>query len=590
LIALIAATDRGRAQAVRLERLLPGSELISGRPGEGLRRAWGEADAIVCFLAVGAVVRLIAPLLEDKRRDPGVVCVDDAGRFAVAVAGGHEGGANALAERVAAVLGAAPVVTTASDTLGVPALDSLGSELGFRLDPASSIAAVGAAMLDGHPVRLVCERRWPMAPLPPNVRPDADADAPSIVISDLSLTEGAGASSVVYRPPSLVVGVGCSRGARAGEILGLIDEVLAVGGLAAESVAAIASIDVKADEPGLVAAAEQRGWPLELLPAELLAEVRVPNPSRVVARAVGTPSVAEAAALAVAARPASVHDLDDPPELVVAKRKSPMATAAVARRPIRGRLALVSIGPGDDGLLAPLAAEALRRAQVVVGYGPYLDQVAAHVRPGARIVRYELGEELERCRFAIEQASGGASVALVSSGDVGVYAMASPALEAGGLGAVDVECVPGVTAAHAAAALVGSPLGHDHCSISLSDLLTPWEVILERIGAAAQGDFVISFYNPRSRRRDWQLEAARELLLEHRPAHTPVALVTDAFRPGQRVVVSTLAEFDAGQVGMTTLVIVGSSQTRLVEGRMVTPRGYAVASVLAGDGSGTVGS
>jgi cobalt-precorrin 5A hydrolase/precorrin-3B C17-methyltransferase len=236
----------------------------------------------------------------------------------------------------------------------------------------------------------------------------------------------------------------------------------------------------------------------------------------------------------------------------------------------------VSLGPGDDSLLPPAARRALSEAELVVGYAAYVDSVRHLLRPGTRIEPYALGEEVERCRFAAAEAAAGGSVALVSSGDVGVYAMASPALEdAELLEHLDVDVVPGITAAHAAAALTGSPLGHDHCAISLSNLLTPWEVIRSRIEAAAAGDFVISFYNPRSRARDWQLDEARSILLGHRSADTPVAVVRDAFRPAQRVDLATLGSFDSGAVGMTTLVIVGSSQTRVVGGRMVTPRGYA---------------
>jgi cobalt-precorrin 5A hydrolase/precorrin-3B C17-methyltransferase len=390
----------------------------------------------------------------------------------------------------------------------------------------------------------------------------ASAEAPAIVVSDRLV--GWPGPAAVYRPPSLAVGVGCSRGASAAEILDLIDRALRHAGLSDLSVSALASVDLKGDEPGLLQAAAARGWPLRLHPAEALAAVSVPNPSDVVRDAVGTPSVAEAAALLTAGSS----------ELVVEKLRSAMATVAVARRPVRGRLALVSLGPGDDGLLPPLAREALHRAAVIVGYHRYLDQVRHLLRPGTEIVPYELGEEVERCRHAIARASAGAAVALVSSGDVGVYAMASPLLEAGGLGRVDVTVIPGVTAAQAAAALVGSPLGHDHCAISLSDLLTPWEVIRRRIEAAAEGDFAIALYNPRSRRRTWQLDEARAILLAHRAPETPVALVTDAYRPDQRVALGTLGGFDASGVGMTTTIVVGSSQTRLVEGRMVTPRGY----------------
>ena len=569
MIALIAATDAGRARAAHLAEALPGAVVLPGRPSEELPGAFAQAEAVVLFLATGAAVRLLAPLLRDKRSDPGVVCVDDAGRWAVALAGGHEGGANALAERVALALGATPVVTTASDAAGLPALDALGRELGFRLAPGSDLAAVGSALVGGRPVRLRADRRWPLGPLPGNVVP-GEGPGPAIVISDR--LEAVPSPAVVYRPPSLVVGVGCSRGAGPGEILDLVHHALAEAGLAVESVSALASLDLKGDEPGLVEAAAARGWPLRLFPAEALAAVAVPNPSEVVRRAVGTPSVAEAAALLEASSPPG----REPPELVVAKRRSAMATAAVARRPVRGRLALVGLGPGDDALLPPLARERLARSELVIGLERYVDSVRHLLRPGTRVEGYALGEEVPRCRRAVAEAASGGSVALVSSGDVGVYAMASPALEEGGLLGVDVEVVPGVTAANAAAALLGSPLGHDHCLISLSDLLTPWEAIRRRVEAAAEGDFVVAFYNPRSRGRCWQLPAALALLGEHRDPHTPAALVTDAYRPGQRVVLTTLGELDPERATMTTLVLVGSSQTRVVEGRMVTPRGYAV--------------
>jgi cobalt-precorrin 5A hydrolase/precorrin-3B C17-methyltransferase len=154
-----------------------------------------------------------------------------------------------------------------------------------------------------------------------------------------------------------------------------------------------------------------------------------------------------------------------------------------------------------------------------------------------------------------------------------VYAMASPVLELAG-DDVDVVVVPGVTAAQAAASLLGSPLGHDHCSVSLSDLLTPWEVIQARIMAAAEGDFVISLYNPRSKGRDWQLGKFKEILLEYRPPDTPVGIVKDAYRPKQQIILTDLASLRPEDVDMLTTVIVGSSQTRVAAGRMVTPRGY----------------
>jgi cobalt-precorrin 5A hydrolase/precorrin-3B C17-methyltransferase len=453
-----------------------------------------------------------------------------------------------------------PVLTTASDSVGVPALDSFGQDLGFRLEEDSDLSVVGAALVSAEKVSLVSDRRWPVEPLPENVVRTGEREAPLILISDR--LEEIPRPSVIYRPPSLVAGVGCSRGAGADEIIGLLEASLEEAGLSRKSVAALASIDVKLDESGLLEAAERLDVPVHFYPAEELSSTEVPNPSEVVREAVGTPSVAEAAVIAPGA------------ELIVQKRKSANVTVAIGRLPIRGRLALVSLGPGEDTLIPPLAREALTGSEVVVGLDQYVDRVRHLLRLGTRVLTPPLGNELERAELALSEARAGGSVALVSSGDIGVYAMASPVLEIIAGDDVDVVVVPGVTAAQAAASLLGSPLGHDHCSISLSDLLTPWEVIEARVKAAAEGDFVVSLYNPRSKDRDWQLGKVKEILIGHRPPDTPVGIVKDAFRPAQQVTLTDLASLRPENVDMLTIVVVGSSQTRVVAGRMVTPRGY----------------
>jgi precorrin-2 C20-methyltransferase/precorrin-3B C17-methyltransferase len=235
---------------------------------------------------------------------------------------------------------------------------------------------------------------------------------------------------------------------------------------------------------------------------------------------------------------------------------------------------VVGLGPGDPRLLTRQALEVLRAAEVVVGYEGYLNLLAplglSAERHGSPI-----GAEAERAAHALELARAGGRVVLVSSGDAGVYGMASLLLEtAERLPGVDVEVVPGVTAATAAAALLGAPLGHDFACVSLSDLLTPWEVIERRLEAAGQCDLVLALYNPISRRRTWQLPRAREVLLRHRRPGTPVGLVDRAFRPGTRVTLTTLGDLSPEGVTMETLLIVGSSRTRVINGRLVTPRGY----------------
>jgi cobalt-precorrin 5A hydrolase / precorrin-3B C17-methyltransferase len=546
VIGLVVTTAAGRRGAARLSAVLPRTRTYEVHD---LATAWRECDGLVCFLATGATVRLLAPLLRDKATDPGVVCVDEAQRYAVALVGGHGGGANELAADVAATLGAEAVVTTATDATGLPGLDTLGWPV------EGAVAAVSRALLDGAPVRLLADAVWPLPPLP------AGDDGDHVVrVTDRSVDVDA--RTVVLRPPSLVVGVGASRGVTADEVEQLVERALASAGLSAASITAVTTVDAKAGETGILEACHRRGWTLTTYAAPQLAEVEVPNPSDEPARVLGTPSVAEASAL-----------LHSGGELVVEKAKSAMATVAVARRPPRGRLALVGLGPGARDLLTPRAQAELRRASVWVGLDQYVEQVRDLARPGTRILETGLGKEEERAHSAVREAEQGHAVALLGSGDAGVYAMASPALEVAGQD-VDVVGVPGVTAALAASNLLGAPLGHDHASISLSDLHTPWPAIEARVRAVAEADLAVTFYNPRSRGRDWQLPKAVAMLLEHRPASTPVGVVTDASRPGETVHVTTLGELEPARVTMLSCVVVGSSQTRLVAGRMVTPRGY----------------
>src|SRR6516225_3304855 len=307
MIGLISVTQAGRAAAGRLAHAWPSeTRSYDGPARQALHRAWAECDGIVCFLAVGATTRLVAPLLDSKWVDPAVVCVDEPGRYAVTLVGGHAAGANALCTRVADLLGAQAIITTATDATGLAGLDTLDW-------PAEgSIARVSRALLDGEPVSFEADATWPLPALPTTI---GGAGQCRIVVTDRIVPMDE--NTVVLRPPSLVAGVGASKGVTADEVLGLLDEALAVGGLSRHSVAA-----------------REGGWPLHSYPAGQLAAVPVPNPSDAALAAVGTPSVAEAAALSYGE------------ELIVAKRTSAMATVALARIRPRGRLTLVSLGPG----------------------------------------------------------------------------------------------------------------------------------------------------------------------------------------------------------------------------------------------------
>lgn len=240
---------------------------------------------------------------------------------------------------------------------------------------------------------------------------------------------------------------------------------------------------------------------------------------------------------------------------------------------------MVGLGPGTASLLAPLAFETLARARVLAGYSTYLDLVAPELLAGKRIIATGMMGEVERCSMAIDAALAGEETAVVSGGDPGVYAMAGLVLELLEsrrlMRQVAFEVVPGIPAVTAAAALLGAPLTHDFACVSLSDLLTPWERIAKRLDAAADADFVLALYNPRSKRRSSLLGAAFEIVSRHRAPGTPVGFVRQAWREGQQVRVVRLDQADPDWADMLTIVIVGNSQTRICETRMLTPRGYA---------------
>jgi len=253
------------------------------------------------------------------------------------------------------------------------------------------------------------------------------------------------------------------------------------------------------------------------------------------------------------------------------------------------KLFVVGTGPGDLQLLAPKAAQAIQASSDLVAYGLYLD-LLGQICDGKTHHDLPLGEEIGRARLALDLAASGKTTALISSGDIGIYAMATLVFELLDLQLagkenhpewldVEIEVIPGISAMQAGAAAVGAMLGHDFCTISLSNLLTPWETIEKRIHSAGQGDFVVSFYNPVSKKRDWQLNTARDILLTYRPASAPVLIGRQLTREDQEITIITLDQLDAKDVDMFTLVSVGNSESRhIVNGSkewVYTPRGYS---------------
>ena len=546
-----------------------------------LQALFVEGRPIIGICAAGILIRALAPVLSDKRSEPPVIAVADDGSAVVPLLGGHRG-ANRLAGEIAGLLGVSAALTTAGDARFGVALDD--PPAGWKLANPSDAKHVMAGLLAGESVDVRGDAPWLQG------LTMSDDAVLQLVVTDTALTGDA--TRLVYHPASLALGIGCERHCPAEEVADLVDEVLAEHSLSPHAIALVGSIDLKADEAAVNAIAERLGVPLRVFPVDALNEVadRLENPSDLVMREVGCPGVAEGAALA-AAGPAS--------ELIVAKTKSKRATCAIARAPqpidatsvgrARGRLSVIGLGPGSRDWRSPEASRLLSEASDWVGYGLYLD-LAEDLNRGKTEHRFDLGQEEARVRHALELAGNGKDVALICSGDAGIYAMAALVYElldepahghpvSPSAKRAEVVIVPGISAFQAAAARAGAAIGHDFCAISLSDLLTPWEVIEARLHAAAEGDFVVAFYNPRSMRRVDQLVRAIEILGKHRPPETPVVIASDIGRPKENIRVVALADLDPADVDMLTLVLVGASTTRMLEtgdGRqwVYTPRGY----------------
>jgi cobalt-precorrin 5A hydrolase/precorrin-3B C17-methyltransferase len=382
------------------------------------------------------------------------------------------------------------------------------------------------------------------------------------------------------------------RGTSAQAIATAIEQVCQRYDLSPAAIAGIATIELKADEAGLLAFCQEQDLPLKIFAAEVLRAIAVPNPSVVVEQEVGTPSVAEAAALAAANRHsrenAALQDSSQTSILLVPKQiikdESSAVTVAIAQAPIEytgrtGQLYLVGTGPGALEQMTPAAQTAVTQADAVIGYALYLDLIKPLQRPGQMVEALPITQERQRAQRAIALAQWGLTVAVVSSGDCGIYGMAGLVLEElRSLGwdgkTPKIEIFPGISALQAAAARVGAPLMHDFCAISLSDLLTPWQVIQKRLEAAAIGDFVTALYNPRSQQRSQPILNAQQIFLTHRDPDTPVAIVRSAYRADEYLTLTTLENLLQFPIDMLTIVLIGNSSTRHYNNWMITPRGY----------------
>lgn len=539
--------------ASRVEADVPFDEL-----GAHLRELYARGLPIVALCAAGIVIRCIAPALADKGIEPPVLAVAEDGSAVVPLLGGLTG-VNLIAREIAECLGVAPAITTSGELrFGACVLNPPD---GYALADLQQGKRFVSDLLAGAATRIDGAAPW----LDDVALPRDDAAAHAIRVTP-DAWRGA-RDELVIHPRSVVVGLDAHavRADASPSLAERIDALLEGQGLARLALAALVAPATLQGDARVEAAARTLGVPLRF--ADVDGDVAGDR---------------DAAAL-LGATVRVAHTLRAPSDgLACAVAAQPVDPASVGRA--RGRLTVLGLGPGDAAWLTPAARTALAQATDILGYTTYVT-MAGPFRADQRVHGTDNREEMQRARHAFELAAEGRRVAVVSSGDPGVFAMAAAVLEAldeardPRWAAVELRIEPGVSASLATAAQAGAPLGHDFCAISLSDNLKPWEVIETRLRHAAQADLVMAFYNPISRARPWQLDRALDAVRAHRAADTVVVLGRDIGRPGATLATTTLGALRSDQVDMRTMVIVGSSTTRrfaIGDGRewVYTPRWY----------------
>jgi len=593
-------TQTGSVLAAKLARELARVENVTYASGKGCCKEWTaehfrKGNVLVYIGACGIAVRAVAPHIGSKETDPAVIVIDEKGENVIPILAGHLGGANEWARKIAELTKGKAVLTTATDVNGIFAVDLFAKENQLLIGDLKKAARFTASLLEEGKASVVTPRKYAdviqfedgipaelqaydlpdeqlagqhgenVALITPDVEPSTNPDAPLRLI-----------------PRCVILGMGCRKGKSYEELRDFAEGTLQELGLDREAVCAIASIDVKKEEPGLVSLAADLGVPLQTFNAEELEKTELENwtfmESDRVREFVGTGNVCERAAAAAGAR-----------KILIGKTAKDGMTICVGMRPVelcwkpraksdkndpKGHLFVVGIGPGNHEGMTGQAAAALESSDTIIGYSVYNDLVKPYY-PDKRYLTTPMTGEEARCRMAIEEAKAGHTVALICSGDPGVYGMAGLVLELAGDAGFDIEIVSGVTAALSGAALLGAPLVHDFAVISLSDRLTPWEKIEKRLRAAAEADLCIVLYNPSSKGRREHLHRAAQILMEYVPGSRVCGIADRIGRDGEKTRVMTLEELADAETDMFSTVFIGNSSTRRLGNRMVTPRGYS---------------
>ncbi len=557
------------------------NELIQvQKPKEILLKKWQEIDLIIFIGSIAASIRIINSFLTSKDQDPGVIVIDNKCSKIVPLIGLHQSNTQNIACQIANLLGGEIIETNNSKNQSFLNLDAFGNQWGWQrfgnikdwsklVIKQANNEKIFCKQLSGNSLWRNSESGEIINQISEKeiVKPDATFH--------VSIFENHETS---WHPPVLWIGIGCERNTSKDLIANSLNNFFESRNLSQKSIAGFATIDIKNNEKGILELVKEKNLPIKFFSKEDLSKMIVPNPSNVVQNEIGTPSVAEASCLLAAGEESKLLE-----EKKIFKNESGAVTIAVAEsknqyNPTHGEIHIIGSGPGDISFLTNNAKKALSRCTVWIGYKMYLDLIKPIKRNDQVLIESKLTEEKERCSKAIKLAEEGIKVALISSGESGFYGMAGLLLEL--LQKIKkeyrpyFEVHPGISSVQLAAAISGAPLMNDFCSVSLSDKLTPWSLIEKRIEGALLGDFVIALFNPQSIERNWQLKSVINICLKSRHGDTPVLIARQVGRDNQTKKFFTLNTIPFKEIDMLSIIIIGNSQTTLVDEIFLTPRGY----------------
>ncbi|MBO8234521.1 precorrin-3B C(17)-methyltransferase [Prochlorococcus marinus XMU1419] len=557
------------------------NELIQvQKPREILLKKWPEIDLIIFIGSIAASIRIINSFLTSKEQDPGVIVIDNKCSKIIPLIGLHQSNSQNIAYQIANLLGGEIIETNNSNDQRFLNLDAFGNQWGWKrsgnIKDWSKLVIKQAKNEEIFCKQLSGNCLWRTSESGEIINKiDEKETEKKDSTFHVSIFEN---HETTWHPPVLWIGIGCERNTSKELIANSLNNFFESRNLSQQSIAGFATIDIKKDEIGILELTEEKNLPIKFFSKEDLSKIIVPNPSNVVQKEIGTPSVAEASCLLAAGEESKLLE-----EKRIFKNQSGAVTIAVAEsknqyKPTHGEIHIIGSGPGDISFLTNNAKKALSRCNVWIGYKMYLDLIKPLKRSDQVLVESKLTEEKERCIKAIKLAEEGIKVALISSGESGFYGMAGLLLEF--LQKIKkryrpyFEVHPGISSVQLAAALSGAPLTNDFCSISLSDKLTPWSLIEKRIEGALLGDFVIALFNPQSVERNWQLKSVIDKCLKSRPGNTPVLIARQVGRENQSKKFFNLNDIPIKEIDMLSIIIIGNSQTTLVDGIYLTPRGY----------------